>query len=226
MTRISTLVDCLIEGMSIQEAESIGHIRLHDLPHPIQHHIRNTLGLTPADVQVFVAPKVTPMDSYGNGHRAHFAMVHNAGEKPTRTTYGSWGGLNPFERNPLSVTAHQDREVPIPPGHSIVMGSSQKNVMGVWFHPDDIAKLLPHQETPDLGEHHFHALAAYTGLKPFARAEHFARRGVTKQHIDDLVDKKMLTRNKVGATQITTAGKNAYAMLKSKYKDSFRYYAD
>jgi hypothetical protein len=197
------------------DGSSLGYFELKHLPTPVQDHIKNTLRLNPKDVEVKVATNVSPDTAYGDGHRAHFALIHNAGEKPTRMTWSSWGGANPFSPRPLD---RPPEKFDIPSGHSVVTGSSQRYVRAVYFHPDDIAKILPSQETPDLSDQHFKALDVYKSIKPGPyRREYLSRHNVTTQHIDDLVNSGYLRKNKAGAISITTSGKNAHKLLSKKY---------
>lgn len=52
-------------------------------------------------------------------------------------------------------------------------------------------------------------LAIFHNLKPFARKDYLAENKVTPVEVDSLVSRGYLSRNKAGATQITTEGKNA-----------------
>lgn len=199
------------------ENNFIGHVDLKDLPIGVQRHITDTLGLRPKNVRVHVGTEATPADAYGDGHRAHFAIVNNAGETPARMVHSSWGGSNPFQTTPLDAMARSDRAYPIPPGHAVVLGSSQRHVLGVHFHPDDIAKLLPQNDDTQLDDEHVVALHAHGKLKsgPY-RKEAMQRGGVKQSHLDHLVATGLLSRNKAGAHTITTKGRNVLDSVKDR----------
>lgn len=220
--------------MNIREAASIiinqylsegydddfmAHVDLKDLPSGVQHHIINTLGLRPRNVRVHVNTHAEPWDAYGDGHRAHFAIVHNAGETPAKMVHSSWGGPNPFQTTALDAMTRTEKAYPIPPGHSVVLGSSQTHVARVYFHPDDIAKLLPAKEDVDLADEHLIALQAHHGLKSGPYRKDALRRGkVTPEHMDRLVSDGLLSRNRAGAHTITTKGKNTLHAMKDRVK--------
>lgn len=199
------------------DSSLMGHMDLKDLPRGVQNHIIQTLGLRPKNVPVHVSTEVQPYDSYGAGHRAHFAIVHNAGEKPAKMIHSSWGGPNPFQTTALDALNRTERSYPIPPGHAVVLGSSQNRVSQVHFHPDDIAKLLPASNGLDLADEHLIALQAYKTLKsgPYRKGA-LQRGGVKPKHIDALVSGGLLSRNKAGAHTITTNGKNALHTMKDR----------
>lgn len=197
----------------------MGHMDLKDLPIGVQNHIVNTLGLRPRNVAVHVGTEAYPSNAYGDGHRAHFAIVHNAGEKPAKMVRSSWGGPNPFQTTALDAMAGSNRAYPIPPGHAVVLGSSQRHVGEVHFHPDDIAKLLPTNDATDVSDTHLAALHAHAHLKSgIYRKEALRHSGVQQEHMDDLVSRGLLSRNKAGAHTITTKGKNVLHGMRDRLK--------
>lgn len=119
------------------------------------------------------------------------------------------GRVVPFSgANPIDTGERVD----IPVNGAIVKGSTGGNAptfARITVHPDNLAKLLPSGDEPELSETMLKALAVYRSIKGGHRAEYLKRYGVTDADVDMLVSDGYLKRNRAGATSITTLGKNA-----------------
>lgn len=95
------------------------------------------------------------------------------------------------------------REHTMLPGVAVITGTSggRGNFARITFHPDNIAAMLPPK--PGVTSEQKEVLKSYAHLKPAYRPKYSA------ETISELVSLGLLKQNKAGATQITTAGKNA-----------------
>lgn len=163
------------------------------------------------DIEIRTAESVTMSDSGWAGRRAFAALV-NLVTGQRQTIRGSWGGQNMFDRsNPVD---NDSNAYPIPPNGAIITGShgptSTGGTIAVIHLPASMrANVLPapsealtQAERDALYCHHVIVGGAY-------RRDELRRRNVPVETVDSLVTRGLLKRNKVGATSITTDGKNA-----------------
>lgn len=123
--------------------------------------------------------------------------------------WGSWGGSNMF--TPNSPVDNDTKEHGIPKGGAVIKGEKGYNgTYAVMFvNPADLAGFLPEKpvELTDEEKSCLYCFRAFKGGE--ARKEELRRRNVSIACINKLVNRGFLKQNKVGATQITTEGKNA-----------------
>lgn len=181
----------------------MAYVPVSALPAPVAA-LLHQLGYHRADIQLHAATTVDPSTSADAGNRAAFAAINlNTGERETH--YGSWGGYQPYAPTMLDKASMTDNRVRLPVGVVAVRGEVGHRVyLQLYAHPDTLTGLLP--ASVDLTPEERKVLAAFRGIKSSYRGPYLQG----KEHlISSLVARGFLKRNKAGATQITTAGKNA-----------------
>jgi hypothetical protein len=164
------------------------YANIRDLTHSLQSALKR-LEYNRADISVEAKETVDINGCAGDGMRCYYAIVSLDGSIPTEIQYGSWG-------------VDQNQHV-IPPGIAVITGTSggRGNFARVTLHPSNIAALLPAKT--EITAEQRNMLESYVSLKPAYRPKYSA------ESIQALVELGLLKQNKAGATQITTAGKNA-----------------
>jgi len=161
-----------------------------------------------ADVKVMAADSVSLQDFGSEGCRSFVCLVNlDTGERETR--FGSWGGPGIGSAgNAVDLDSRQHR---IPPNGAVISGAEGGNqpvYATVKVHPSNLAKLLP--PSADVTEKEKSILRVLQGYKAgeYRKAE-LARLDCASEDLEGLLSKGLIKRNSAGATQITTAGKNA-----------------
>ena len=181
------------------------HIAVRDLPRPLQTALSDA-GYGQRDIAVQAAETVHTGGGGGNGRRGGVVAVNLATGEVSPILWGAWGGCNMFGANPVD----DGGPLPIPPNGAIVtltMGGGHPVLATIHVRPETLTPMLP--AGPEVSDRDRWILAVFGGLKSFARPEYLSRGGVQDPEIDSLVSRGLLKRNRAGATQITTAGKNA-----------------
>lgn len=180
----------------------------------VNPHLRTALdsvGYGCKDVQVEAAETVDPTVGGGSGARG-FVTIVNLDTGARQTVNGSWGGANMFAHSPVDGT---EERITIPPNGAVIKGTRgyPRTFATVYAHPTAVgAHLLPSGAPADdlLTDVEKSALGAFVCLKSGEyRREALARCGATAEVLGSLVLRGYLKRNRAGATQITTKGKNA-----------------
>lgn len=126
-----------------------------------------------------------------------------------KTFIGSWGGSNMFVSSPVDDS---DGVGTLPPYGAVIRGSTgyPRTFATIYAHPAAMGRFLPSGEPDETTDAEQQALYCYVSIKGGEyRRDELRRRNVTDDVIDGLVAGGYLKRNKAGAVQITTAGKNA-----------------
>lgn len=186
------------------------YVDTKDLPAPVLEALKAVrYARENIEVRIETTVQLGTMGA-GDGRRAFAVLVNmDTGEHVVR--YGSWGGINMFDReNPVDNDQH---EYALPPDGVAITGSTGGN------HPTYAYLHIPASMTSrvltagpreELPKAELHALYAHGCLKGGEyRRDHLRRHGVPSTVVDDLVTRGLLKRNAAGATQITTAGRNA-----------------
>lgn len=175
------------------------YANIRDLTHSLQSALKR-LEYNRADISVEAKETVDISGCAGDGMRCYYAIVSLDGSIPTEIQYGSWGGQNMFETKRPDVDQKQHV---IPPGIAVITGTSggRGNFARITLHPSNIAALLPAKT--EITAEQRDMLESFVSLKPAYRPKYSA------ESIQALVELGLLKQNKAGATQITTAGKNA-----------------
>ena len=184
-----------------------------NLPHSLRRALE-TVSYHRKDISIEARESATLSDAGSSGRRA-FVILVNLDTGQSKTTWGSWGGSNMF--NPRNGVDLDTRAYEIPPNGAVIRGSvGNTTYASILFAPTTMAPLLPKVE--ELADHEARVLYCYKCIKsgPY-RVSELAR--VARKHpeanipqtVEELVSKGYLKRNKAGAVQITTVGKNAYA---------------
>jgi hypothetical protein len=181
-----------------------------DLPEPIRAALK-AVGYGRSNIRVFQAPTVQLGDAGpGNGRRAFTALVNlTTGEHVIRR--GSWGGVNMFDQ---ANAVDNDHGVYTLPANGVaIRGSEGYGPVFAALHVGDAnalaspRKAVTAEPTPKV---ELDALYAHGCIKGGQyRRDELRRRNVPAEVVDDLVARGLLSRNKAGATAITTAGRNA-----------------
>jgi hypothetical protein len=177
-------------------------------------HVRNALasvGYGAKDILVEAANEIHPSAYAGEGQRA-FCVILNLTTGERKTLSGSWGGSNMFTSTLVDDTRGEDR-APMPEDGVVIKGSIgyPRTFATIYAHPNTVGRFLPSGEDDEpLTDGQAQALYCHKALKGgHYRREEMERRGCTTADVDALVERGLLKRNRAGATQITTAGKNA-----------------
>jgi hypothetical protein len=164
------------------------------------------IGYRSVDISMIAAETVDVGVAGGSGLRG-FAYIINLDTGEYEGRMGSWGGQNMFTRGPVD-----DGEiVTLPPNAAVIKGTKGRGIWAtIYVHPSAMGNMLPSGEQDEtLTEDEQRVLYAFVHYKAFYRKEWLQRHGIGDSTIDKLVERGYLKRNKAGATQITTKGKNA-----------------
>lgn len=181
------------------------HAKIQDMPNAIKSAL-SSVGYTRKDIAVHAAETCCLAAGGGQGRR-EFAIVVNLATGERKETWGSWGGANMF--NPQNAVDLDTRAHPIPSNCVVIQGSVGESVYAsIVALPTTLAPLLPAKA--DTTEKEQRILYAYGSLKsgPY-RKQSLDGCGTLPSDIDSLVARGLLSRNRGGAVQITTEGKNA-----------------
>ena len=175
------------------------YMSIKDLTPSLQSAL-NDLGYHRPDISVEAKETIDISCCAGDGMRGYYALVSLDGSIPAEIHYGSWGGQNMFEVKRVDVDRGQHTMIP---GVAVITGSSggRGNFARITLHPSNIVALLPAKL--DITAEQKGILESFVGLKPAYRPKYPA------EEIQALVELGLLKQNKAGATQVTTAGKNA-----------------
>jgi len=176
-------------------------------------HVRRALESVrygAADVPVVAAESVSSYSGGNDGQRG-FVIALNLQTGERKAFAGAWGG-GAVAAAPSPV----DADVPIAiPEHGIVIKGQMgypRTFATIYAHPNAVGAYLlpsgePSEELSDAEQQAIYCFAAIKGGE--YRRDEMRRRGVTADVVDGLVARGYLKRNRAGATQITTKGKNA-----------------
>jgi len=182
-------------------------IEVKNLPAALQSAL-SSVGYHRADVKVSAADTVSLQDFGSEGCRSFVCLVNlDTGER--KTTYGSWGG--PGLGSAGNAVDSDSRQHRIPPNGAVISGAEGRGApvyASVKVNPANLAKLLP--PSADVTEKEKGILRAFVQLKAgeYRKAE-LSRLDTASEDLEALVSKGLLKRSSNGATQVTTAGKNA-----------------
>lgn len=185
------------------------HIEVKELT-PAVRRALDSVGYGARDIRVEPAESVEAHVAGGAGMRG-FVLVLNLDTGQSTTVGGAWGGA--AIAAPHSPVDLGDERIAIPPNGAVVKGTRgyPRTFATIYAHPDAFGRMLPSGEPADeLTDADQQALYCFRAIKGGEyRREEMARRNVTDATVDSLVARGYLKRNRAGATQITTAGKNA-----------------
>lgn len=162
-----------------------------------------------ADVRVEAVTTLDPTVAGGDGMRG-FVTIVNLATGASETRRGSWGGDNPWSRSPVD----RAESFTLPPDCAVVKGTTGHGgtFATVYARPEDVGRFLPPapEDADTLTDADQQAIYCFAAIKGGEyRRDEMRRRGVTEATVDSLVERGYLKRNRAGATQITTKGKNA-----------------
>jgi hypothetical protein len=186
------------------------YVDVKDLPDPVLNALK-AVGYSRSNIEVRTEETVV-LGTYGpgNGHQAFAALVNlDTGEHVVRR--GSWGGINAFNReNPVD---NDQNPYPLPPNGVAITGSrggTSPTYATLHIPTTMVSRILTAGPTEELQQVEKDGLYCYACIRsgPYRREE-LKRRNVPAGVVDDLVTRGLLKRNGAGATQITTAGRNA-----------------
>lgn len=191
------------------------HVETKDLPEPVQRAL-SQVGYGRKDIEVIPRAEVVLSQSGGKGRQGFVALV-NLTTAAVAVTWGSWGGENMFDRtNPVDL----DHRPYALPADGVAVTGVRGGGQPVWAQlnvpASMMARILPGPPT-ELTDAERDALSAYVGYTSAYRKEQLSRWGIGTDVIDQLVTRGFLTRNKAGATAVTTAGKNAVGNYRRHY---------
>ena len=159
------------------------------------------------DIRIVAAEQVEVRTTANDGARGFMLAVNlDTGER--KAFVGDWGGSG------LGRVAsdYSDEIVPLPENGVVIKGSMgyPRTFATIYAHPNATGRFLPSGDDETLTDAEQQALYCFAAIKGGEyRREEMYRRRVTDVTVDSLVERGYLKRNRAGATQITTKGKNA-----------------
>lgn len=183
------------------------YANVKDLP-PSLRAALESVGYRRPDVELQTSETASRHDC-GSAGRRSFSIVVDLATGQSSHERGSWGGAN--MGNPDNAVDLDSAEYPIPKNVAVITGSEgYKGVLAtITVRPDAIAPLLPARS--ELTDRERWILYCYHGLKSSGRRHEWSRvrKPPTEDELQSLVSRSLIKRNKAGASQITTEGKNA-----------------
>ena len=172
-----------------------------DLPEILQSVLRG-VGYHRADIALHVRESESVFCGGGAGQCA-FAVLVNLATGETKHFSGSWGGSNMF--SPDNQVDNDTTCYPMLPDLAVVLGSTgNRTYAQITIGPGNVIKALP--APSDLADEEKRVLAVFRAYKPAFRKSALGKR---LDMVESLLSRGYLTRNKAGATQLTTAGRAA-----------------
>lgn len=183
------------------------HIAVKSLGDAVQSALKS-VGYGARDIEVIPQSslELNSSASWKGARGFVIALDLRTGQRIARQ--GEWGGANPFVRNAVDES---DETYVLPEFGVVIKGQTghPRTFARIYVHPAQMAKFLP-APTEELSPIDQQALYCFKSIKGGEyRRQELARRKVTSAVVDSLVERGYLSRNKAGATSITTAGKNA-----------------
>jgi hypothetical protein len=179
-----------------------------DLPASLQAAL-DQVGYGRKDVEVTISTTVVlASPAYGDGYRGYTTLV-NVDSGETQTVNGQWGGSNMFVSSPVD---EDETPYQLPDFGAVIkgqVGGGRPVSAHVYIPAAQAPKVLPSGLEEPLPALEREALAIFQNYKAAYRKDYLRRAGVHDGMIDDLIERGLLSRNRAGATSITTAGKNA-----------------
>jgi hypothetical protein len=177
------------------------------LPPSVQEALKS-VGYFCQDIDTTPTEKVNPYSVSGQGSRSFFIVLSLDGSVPPITSFGSWGGANPFEakRDDLDTLEYN-----IPLGGAVIKGSKGDRVFAtLYVNPQNVAPLLPIKT--DLSPRQVKILTIIRGIKSAYRKEWYQTTfggQPSPEEFATLQAKGLVKINKAGSISLTTEGKNA-----------------
>jgi hypothetical protein len=185
----------------------MSYANVADLPDAVRRAL-DSVGYGRKDIEVRASATVNLSSSGFAGARG-FAILVDLSTGQHVTTWGSWGGPNMFDTdNPVDNDNHA---YALPANGCAITGDSGggKPTYAVIHVPASMVDRMLPSAGVELTASEKTALTAYKSLKSAYRAAALERKGIGTDVVDSLVARGLLSRNKAGATTITTDGKNA-----------------
>lgn len=185
------------------------YIDTKDLPSELQNGLTK-VGYTSKSIRVSVESDFEPRPPSADGRRGFLAAVPLDGSE-VKVTWGSWGGSNMFTKTVDDV----EGTLPVPNNMAFIRGYGDAGkgypaYATIIVGPDNINKSwLP--SGGDVSEREAKILAIFRSLKSAYRKEYLDLMKAEASEVDSLVARGFLSRNAVGATAITTKGRNSAA---------------
>jgi len=183
------------------------YVSTTELPESIQQALKS-VGYGRKDIGIEPDETVSMQTgAAGAGRRAFVVLVDIATGRSERYM-GSWGGANMF--NPGNAVDLDSEERAIHVGLAVIKGAEGGDrpvYATIHLHPDNVVKLLPAK--PTLTERELLVLGTFNYKGGSYRKAEQARLNVTEDELANLVRKGLISRNRAGSCQLTTAGRNA-----------------
>jgi hypothetical protein len=199
------------------------HVIVKNLPAAVQTALE-AVGYGRADIEVRASETVT-LGTMGSGAgRQAFAVLVNLTTGAHHVERGSWGGINMFERD--NAVDNDQNAYPLPADGVAITGArgGGRPVFATLHVPASMVnRILPAGRKETLSDLERDVLGAFAGYTSAGRKEWLERNAVPADTVDGLVTRGLLKRNRAGATQITTDGKNAVGSHRPMYRFSAGY---
>lgn len=182
------------------------HIAVKTLPDTIKTALKS-VQYGKVDIAVQVVDAVSPY-SEGSQGRKGFVLILDIQSGDAQKTEGDWGGAGLGYRQ----VDLDDRNYNIQPGFAVVKGTEGYGgtFATLYVHPNNFAKFLP--ETASITDREKNILKQFSGLTSAGRKyewDNYPESRPSDDELSSLVERGLLSRNRTGATKITTDGKNA-----------------
>lgn len=179
-----------------------------DLPAPVQRALES-VGYGRSNIRVEPSETVVLGDRGAGNGRQSFATLVNLTTGQYQTSYGSWGGVNMFDRgNPVD----NDTRPYALPADGVAITGSRGGTQPVWAQLHIPTTMVDRMiaSAPEVSKAERDALYCHGSIRGGTyRKEELRRRRVTDETIAACVAKGWLAQNRAGARTITTAGRNA-----------------
>jgi len=213
--RVKASIQASVEQAAALVAAAFGgtHVMVKDLPASVQKALAS-VRYKKRDIKISPATSFR-LQSFGGDGVRDFTLVVDLKTGQFKSTYGSWGGPNPYTNN--NPTDLDDTKRPLPDGVLVIQGSEgggRPVYASILVNPATLTPLLPAGGDAELSKEEAAALNIIGGLITFARIDEFERGGLGKygpenEHVKSLAAKGLVKIASNGAIGLTLAGKNA-----------------
>lgn len=188
----------------------MAHVQVTELPPTVRaalkevKYFKKDIEMIPSQTYIQRAPS-------GKGQKG-FTLALNIATGQILKHEGSWGGENPFVRNPIDS---DDTTRSLPEGFIVIQGTQgyPRTYAVIYINPNNLVALLPPKD--ELSDRENALLAVIKQHTSAGRKDFWKRYPKSKprqEELDSLVSRGFLKRNKAGAISISTKGKNAISV--------------
>lgn len=183
------------------------HIEVKDLS-PAVRRALDAVKYGARDIEVEARDEVALNTGGGSAGSRGFVIVLNLETGKFHRETGDWGGPGLGRR----LADYTDERLKLDDNMAVIKGTTgyPRTFAHIYANGTVVGRFLPSGDEETLTDQEQQAIYCHAAIKGGQyRRDEMSRRGVRPETVDSLVERGYLKRNRAGAVQITTKGKNA-----------------